>query len=770
MRWEELRARFGQEASKRLDLLLYRSGLARPAVTLRPRNAASARFVFETNNHEIAHRASLLRTHLPEEADAILHEADDVCRHRFRLLGYEKLNYGENIDWHFDAVHNKRSPLLPWFKLDFMNFEVIGDHKVIWELNRHQHLVTLAKAYLLTGDRTYVAEIAVQFNSWQNANPYPLGVNWASSLEVAFRSLSWIWVRYLLANSADLPANFHTKLLLALQANGRYIERYLSTYFSPNTHLIGEAVALFFIGTLCLEISAAQRWQQTGWATILKESERQVRGDGVYFEQSLYYHVYALDFFLHARILASNNGFVIPQQFDNALQKMLDVIHALSEAGAVEGFGDDDGGRVFNPRRNRVECMSDPLALGALIYDRNRYYSAALTEESIWLFGDKALSLLDKQGSQNQRTTSSKAFEDGGLFLINDTDPRQQLMIDAGPQGTGNSGHGHADALSIRLSIGGRRFLVDPGTYCYISAGKERDQFRGTAAHNTLRVDGLDQAVPEGPFAWRSIPNVKAESWLNGQTFDFFVGSHDGYRRLPEPVLHRRFVFHVKGGLWLVRDVADGEGSHLLETFWHFAPNLEVKQEQGFIFIKPSDNVASSTGLALLLDRNSAWIPEIVEGVLAPTYGLKQAAPVLHISAKATLPADCGVLLLPATLSSVGTLSVIDENTGAAVRGFCYQTSQSTEVLFFRNRNSTWTCGSWSSDATLLYCKLESGRIQHVIMVSGSFGDWRGNRFVSLPSQTKIFEWTRRAALEPSRSKLIDGAVIDGFEVVDPMS
>src|SRR5208282_3472192 len=128
----------------------------------------------------------------------------------------------------------------------------------------------------------------------------------------------------------------------------RYIERYLSTYFSPNTHLLGEAVALFFIGTLCREISAAERWRNLGWKILLEESQRQVRSDGVYFEQALYYQVYALDFFLHARLLASVNGFPIPEPFDNVLKKMLDVVEAISEVGPPEGFGDDDGGRVFN--------------------------------------------------------------------------------------------------------------------------------------------------------------------------------------------------------------------------------------------------------------------------------------------------------------------------------------------------------------------------------------------------------------------------------------
>ena len=774
MKWQEVRTRLGQEVSKRLDLLRYRSGFEPRRGHLQPRDAANASFFFESNKNEIAHRASLVRTHLPNEAEAILREADDICLHEFRLLGYEKLAYGKDIDWHSDVVHGKRSPLRPWFKLKFLDFKTVGDHKVIWELNRHQHLVTLAKASLLSGNSAYVAEIVAQFESWRKANPYPLGINWASSLEVAFRSLSWIWVGNLLAVSQDLPPTFHTDILHALRANGRYIERYLSTYFSPNTHLIGEGVALFFIGTLYPEVAEAKRWQQNGWAIILQESERQVRPDGVYFEQSLYYHVYALDFFLHARILASKNGFAIPVQFDAVLKKMLDVVQALSETGAVEGFGDDDGGRVFNPRRNRVECMTDPLTLGAIIYDRDRYASSNVTEEAIWLFGDKAIQLLSKRPAQTEK--SSKAFESGGVFLINDGEPnRQQLMIDAGPQGTGNSGHGHADALSIRFSIEGERFLIDSGAYCYISDGEERNQFRGTAAHNTMKVDSLDQAVSEGSFAWSSIPNVKAETWLKGDTFNLLVASHDGYRRLLEPVLHRRFVFHVQGGLWFIRDVAEGQGSHLLETFWHFAPDIEVKTLPGFVFAESSaHSTKPRTHLALLIDRTSVWTSEITEGFVSPAYGSKQVAPVLRISAKATLPEDCAVLLLPMVEpSNICTFSAIGESRVGGVRGYRCQTLQTTEVLFFGTGNSSWTCGPWSSDASLLYCKLEGGRVRHVIMVSGSFGEWRGKRFVSHPAHTQKFEWISSAGSKQASSSdgsVVDDTVIKDFEVLDPVS
>ncbi len=279
-------------------------------------------------------------------------------------------------------------------KFHFSTFAIVGDHKVTWELNRHQHLAVLAKAWLLTKDDKYLCELIAQWRSWSKSNPYPLGINWGSTLEVAFRSLSWIWIDCLLANEPAYQ-EFRAELLPALAFHGRYIERYLSTYFSPNTHLLGEALALFFIGTLYPQFPSASSWRVHGWSILLHEAQRQVRPDGVYFEQSLYYHVYALDFFLHARLLAASNGIGVPAAYDEVVRRMLDVVEALAQAGPAEGFGDDDGGRLFNPRRNRVEHMTDPLALGAVLYDRD-FPAARLTGESIWLFGEGAITKLTR--------------------------------------------------------------------------------------------------------------------------------------------------------------------------------------------------------------------------------------------------------------------------------------------------------------------------------------------------------------------------------------
>jgi hypothetical protein len=786
MDWEEVRVRAAQEIHKQGDVVLHRLGIRQGSVRLNA-SAEKTSEIFFFTAREVSTRAKLLRQHLPDEATAILREADDICGHRFNLLGYENLRFtsedgkgnSNNLDWHLDPVHGKRAPLAPWFKIPFLDFATVGDHKITWELNRHQHLVTLAKAWQLSGDEKYTRELTAQWHSWIDANPYPLGINWGSALEVAFRSLSWIWVDQLLASDGEKGKSeslsaFRAQLAPALAFHGRYIERYLSTYFSPNTHLLGEAMALFFLGTLYPQMPRAARWKESGWKIALREAERQVRPDGVYFEQSLYYHVYALDFFLYARLLAARNALAIPPAFDATLKKMLDVVEALSQAGPAEGFGDDDGGRLFNPRRNRTEHMTDPLALGALLYSKD-FRNAQLTEEAVWLFGHEAVEKLSSKCSGAQpsdaarATARSVAFPDGGIYVLADSHPYPQAMVvDAGPQGTGRSGHGHADALSLRLTTNGRRWLVDSGSGVYISKDRaERDTLRGTGAHNTMRVDGADQAIAGEPFSWTQIPTTVAERWIVGKSFTYFSGSHNGYERLADPVVHRRHVLKIAGDLWLVRDVALDRAEHLehqIEVRWHFAPDLEVRSvgagrvEISSRSAQPSDG-SRDAALTLMVPEGTVWqsTMDVTRTVISPAYGALQSAPLVRCNARVALPADLATVLIPqrAAIQQLDEASVPPHSVRqleprfasmaqAAVQVYELAYHDTSHGFFFARGNDAWSFGPWSSDAQVLYCRIEEGKLEHLVVIGATQVLWQEEPLLKLARPSEFFEWRRR--------------------------
>jgi len=765
MDWDEIRTRVGQELHKRGDLLRHQLGVRATSVRM-PEAVAKGQFFFACG--EAAERAELVRHHLPDQAGEIVREADEICQHRFRLLGYENLDYGAEIDWHLDRVHGKRAPLDPWFRIAFLEFAAVGDHKVTWELNRHQHLVTMAKAWLLTQDEKYVRELTALWRSWAKANPYPLGINWGSALEVAFRSLSWIWVDHLLADAPHY-AEFRAELLPALAFHGRYIERYLSTYFSPNTHLLGEAVAMFFLGTLYPQMPHAARWKEVGWRIVQHEAGRQVRPDGVYFEQALYYHVYALDLFLYARLLAAGNAVCIPAAYDGILLQMLDVVDALAQAGPAEGFGDDDGGRLFNPRRNRTEHMTDPLAPGALAYEcgggtsprlngaeprPHTWAAAQLTEESIWLFGKRAVAALAHP--EAKPLPRSCAFTDGGLYVLADSQPCAQAMaIDAGPQGEGRSGHGHADALSLRLTMNGSRWLVDSGSGVYISADPaDRNAFRATSAHNTMRVDGADQAIASGPFSWAEIPTVCAESWVVGKTFTYFAGSHNGYARLPDPVTNRRAILHVNGGVnsgvWLVRDVALGNAEHDLELHWHFASDVSVR-EAGAGELIASRPDAQQPVLRLIAPEETAWRTEITRRLLSPAYGCYEPAPVVRSGARLKLPVEIATAMIvqPAGIETREAARMVNMHEAAVEVYELHDRGQSHGFFFARDKRA-WSAGPWSSDAELLYCRIEDEKLAQLIVIGGSSVMWQGRPLLEANGPSKFFEWRKEDEMKRS--------------------
>jgi hypothetical protein len=533
-------------------------------------------------------------------------------------------------------------------------------------------------------------------------------------------------------------------LARGLALNGRYIERFLSTYFSPNTHLIGEAVGLFFIGTLCPEIPAAARWQRKGLDIVVAEAERQVRPDGVYFEQSLYYHVYALDFFLHTRALAASNGIAVPESFDAILRRMLEVVRVLCRNGTPEGFGDDDGGRVFNPQRNRTENMRDPLAVGATLLRIDPLKpSVPLTEEAIWLFGQRALDLQ----STSPSPISSSAFPDGGLYVMaSNGETASQMLIDAGPQGHGTSGHGHADALSVRLWTKDQRWLVDPGSYVYVSEGDERSQFRGTGAHNTLRVDGRDQAVPGNPFSWNRLPEVSAEGWIAGSIFTFFAGSHTGYRRLADPVLHRRMIFSLHGQYWLVRDIAEGAGEHDLDIFWHFAEHMNVAPSSGTVTATPA---VGGERLVLLGASPQKWELAVAEGWLSPVYGERLAAPVASFGARLQLPVEHGTLVLPlGTAEQPGRFRLTEDVSDAV--GYVHERGEVTDCVVFGS-GRPWSTGPFRSDAGLFFCRTERGEITMLVACSAAKVEIEGREVFSSSDAVERLEWTRAAG--PSASE-----------------
>jgi hypothetical protein len=524
-----------------------------------------------------------LRATDPDYAERVVQRADRAMRHTFDLLGYRDLDFGAPIDWHYDPVSRVRAPLRHWSAIDYLDARLAGDHKVIWELNRQQWLVDLGAAWWLTGDDRYAHFMVRVLNEWMDANPPKLGVNWASSLEVAFRTISWIWALEFLRRSAILDARTLARLTKHLVLHGRHVERYLSTYFSPNTHLTGEALSLFYLGTYLPELRQASGWRERGERVLLEQLPRHVRPDGVYFEQSVHYHRYTVDFYTHMWLLDAANGRSLFVEIAPQLAALLEHLLSLTRGdGSVPLFGDEDGGRLFFLDTNALHDLRGTLATGAVMLQRGDFaFAGKPAAEMIWLLGPTAPDRFAEIGAAPP-AYASRAFEEGGVYVMRDGWGRSDnhMIVDCGPHGTMNCGHAHADALGFELALHGIPVLVDPGTYSYTSDPEARDAFRSSAAHNTAVVDGANSSEPAGPFHWRRIANARVAAWRTGADgrSAFFEGSHDGFEQLPHPVKYRRAVDFDPSGAQaiIVRDAFDCTSAHTAMLTFQCAPGIDV--------------------------------------------------------------------------------------------------------------------------------------------------------------------------------------------------
>jgi hypothetical protein len=603
-----------------------------------------------------ARTPGLVAERAPEARDRTIADAGALAAGRFDLLGYRGLRFGDPIDWRLDPITGRRSPLVHWSRLDPLDPEEVGDAKVVWELNRHQWMVTLARAERLTGDGRFGRLAARHIADWIAKNPAGLGINWSSSLEVALRLISWCWVAALLAETDVLEGGFFPIFCDAIERHATHVERYLSRYYSPNTHLTGEALGLFYAGILFPDRPGAARWKSLGAGILQQEMGRQVLPDGVHFEQSTAYQRYTLEIFLHFLVLAGRNGMEVPAQVTAGVGAVLDCLLAMRRPdGRTPPIGDADGGFILPLAAREAGDARGLFGPAAALLGRAdcAWAAGGAVAETLWLLGPRGLDDFDALRPEPPRAPASRLFPAGGYAVMRDGWEARghQLIFDVGPLGCPHSaGHGHADLLSVQCSAFGVTFLEDAGTYCYTSDRRWRNFFRGSRAHSALTVDGRAQAIPAGPFAWKERPAARLRGWRSNDRFDYADAEHAAFVRLDDRVIHRRRVLFVKPDYWLIADDVLGRAEHTVEVRFQFSPMV--------VTVDPTCAArACGFGRRLLYVKPFATVPlaaevregevDPIQGWVSPDYGVKRPAPVLIYRLRARLPVRLLTLLLP---------------------------------------------------------------------------------------------------------------------------
>jgi hypothetical protein len=518
--------------------------------------------------------------------DSLLARAEQITVHRLDFFNLKDKHLGDPIIWNRDHERGQDTPMTYCAFLDYRDVKEAGDCKLVWEPNRHHQLVVLGRAYRLSGDIRFANAVAEQLDSWLKQNPYGVGMNWRSGLELGVRLINWVWALDLIAESGAIDDQLRHRILDCVARHIWEIDRKYSYGSSAGNHLIGEAAGVFVAASYFANLKEAACWRTRSREILCREILSQTFPDGGTLEQAIGYHFFALQFFVIVGVTARATGQDMPESYWSRLEKMFEFLGVLSEGGdKLPMFGDCDDGYVLDLGHD-PHNIRQWLSVGAALYRRAalKAWAGGVAEPVEWLPGKAGRESLTAIPEPQSKVITSRAFEDSGYYLVqygkSDSPDRISVVFDCGPLGKGTlAGHGHADALSFTLRVFGRDVLVDPGTYDYFSHPKWREYFRSTRAHNTVVIDGQDQSEMLGLFLWGRRAEVRCLGWEPTEAGGKVVGEHDGYSHLKDPLTHRRTLeLDGRDCRLIVRDDIIACAKHEMQVFFHLAEHCVVNR------------------------------------------------------------------------------------------------------------------------------------------------------------------------------------------------
>jgi asparagine synthase (glutamine-hydrolysing) len=588
----------------------------------------SQRFFFSPDDRSLFQ--SLL-VQLDGDADWAAARIEELASGQLRLFSGELRDCGWPPRWQAGAIDERRDAEVVHFsQIDEFEF---GDVKVIWEPSRFSFVFDLVRIYWRTGDERCPAMFWQAVEDWRRHNPPNTGVNWKCGQETALRVLAWFFGMRAFLDSAQTTPERLSMLTTMIAVSAVRIEANIRYALSQkNNHGISEAAGLLTVGLLLPMLQGSDRWVRKGRRLLEKQARELIYEDGGFSQYSANYHRVMLDVYIWAIRLAESAGQPLSRRLVGRVCRAARFLLQIQDrkTGGVPRYGHDDGALVLPLANCGYDDYRPVLQAAAALYDGAPlpYGPGPWDEKLLWLFGPgstaRGSSVVEagdtwkSSGYGLLRRGDSFAFVRGGRFRHRPS---------------------HADLLHVDIWWRGRNIAIDPGTYSYNPPGPWQSiPLAGTACHNTVGVDGLDQAERVNRFLFLPWPKAPRRRLLRspGGQIGLLELEHDGYERLADPVTHRRTVVQLGPEHWLVADELMAAAQHDYRLHWLFADTpADFDAETGRLTLTSkglpySAQVLATEGLGLSLARAEK---ESARGWYAPRY--QHLAPALSLVARA---------------------------------------------------------------------------------------------------------------------------------------
>lgn len=494
------------------------------------------------------------------------------------------------IDWHLDVQSGRNFPKSFAHKINIRSDE-FGSAKHVWEVNRQLFLVHIARLYHESGDRCYLDLIMYHLTSWKNENPYLLGVNWYSNIEVNIRLINWAYCWKLLdaenlRKTDEQFAQFVDSVWQPLiNDHAEFSYKHPSLYSSANNHLVSEYAGLF-IAACCWNIPQREKRRAYAMAGLEREILLQNSSEGVNREEAAEYIQFIDDFFLLASVAGDAAGCPFSDAYKTRLHQMACYLNAMLDVNynyPMYGDGDDgfllrpDAGGHFNNFKSLLTAFATYFGDASL-----KRADAHWDDKNQLIFGDQGKGAFDSLEAKGDNPDKNLFLTESGHYIFRKVNAGKEIYLhfDAAPLGfLSIAAHGHADALSFILHVDGFPVMVDSGTFTYHTHKEWRKYFMGTIAHNTIRVNGTNQSTQAGPTMWLNhfkCNTLKADA-------DSVTATHSGYDKLG--VNHsRQMIFNREQDEFVIKDTLKASVGFSAEVPFHFHPDAEIQEVSKGVF------------------------------------------------------------------------------------------------------------------------------------------------------------------------------------------
>ena len=479
----------------------------------------------------------------------LLKEADKITKGQIRYYAYHWKDIGNPPHWFLNPFNGKQYPdkHKHWTELPDFHPQV-GDIKNVWEASRFEWVVTLARAYAVTGHKKYLETLNDWIGDWAKENSFNTGPNWKCGQEASIRVFNLLNASCIL-KQWDNPSDALTELIyLHLK---RISGNILYAIAQNNNHGTSEAAALF-IGGCWLEkhsgkyFTEGKRFGKKGRKWLENRVKKLIAPQGSFSQHSVTYHRVLLDtlcFAEHWRSILDQPRF--SETFYEKARAATNWLWMLTDeiSGDAPNLGANDGAFFLNTHSCAYRNFRPSNQLAHALFLNERRYDEGPWDEPLFWFGIKKKGL-KKTNPERKSMVLDQAYaimkngNSWALFRLPDYRFRPS----------------HNDVFHFDLWVEGKNVLCDSGTYSY-HPQKQVYDFRSVEAHNTACFDNFDQMPRIGRFLLTNwIKPQKIYGPLSKEKESFIEGSYFDHRKN----LHYRKISWSRKH-WVIEDQFSGK-------------------------------------------------------------------------------------------------------------------------------------------------------------------------------------------------------------------